>query len=87
MVYITPTSYRIGINAHFVTSGNADCIIRPCWVMVCILEMEYRLVESDIPGASLKGRQPSDLTILELKRWLSCRGGTICGMKAGLVKR
>ena len=44
-------------------------------------------MESDIPGASLKGRQPNDLTVPELKRWLSCRGGTVRGTKADLVKR
>ena len=27
----------------------------------------YKLAESNIPGASLKGRQPNDLTVPELK--------------------
>ena len=44
-------------------------------------------MESDIPGASLKGRQPNDLTVPELKRWLSFRAGTVRGTKADLVKR
>ena len=43
-------------------------------------------MESDIPGASLKGRQPNDLTVPELKRWLSFRAGTVRGTKADLVK-
>jgi len=29
------------------------------------------LQEEDIPGASLCGQEPSDLKILELKRWLA----------------
>ena len=45
------------------------------------------LVESDIPGASLDGRDPSELHIVELKRWLKCRGANLSGRKADLVKR
>ena len=33
------------------------------------------LSEDDINGASLRGKTPSQLTIPELKRWLSCRKG------------
>ena len=43
-------------------------------------------VDYTILGASLKGRQPNGLTVPELKRWLSCRGGTVCGTKADLMK-
>ena len=45
------------------------------------------LYAEDIPGASLKGRQPNDLTVPELKRWLSFRAGTVRGTKADFVKR
>ena len=45
------------------------------------------LREEDIPGASLNGRQPSQLHVVELKRWLKCRGATTAGKKADLVKR
>ena len=45
------------------------------------------LVESDIPGASLDGRDPSELHIVELKRWLKCIGANLSGRKADLVKR
>jgi len=33
------------------------------------------LTEDDIAGASLRGETASNLTIPELKRWLSCRKG------------
>ena len=45
------------------------------------------LREEDIPGASLNGRQPSQLHVVELKCWLKCRGATTAGKKADLVKR
>ena len=45
------------------------------------------LREEDVPGASLNGRDPSQLHVVELKRWLSCRGATTAGRKEDLVKR
>lgn len=36
----------------------------------------------DVPGASLGDRQPEELTVLELKWWLACRGATRSGLKA-----
>ena len=51
------------------------------------------LTEDDIPGASLgknldgSSRFPSQLTIPELKWWLSCRGARRTGKKADLVTR
>ena len=48
-------------------------IRRPCWVWcekllhVAAQQMDwYKLAESDIPGALLKGRQQNDLTVPEL---------------------
>ena len=43
--------------------------------------------ENDIPGASLNGRDPSQLKVLELKRWLQCRAGSTRGLKADLIAR
>ena len=37
------------------------------------------LQKKDVPGASLCGRDPSELKILELKRWLACRGAPLKG--------
>ena len=53
------------------------------------LNKENRAVfnESDIPGASLGGRDPSSLKIPELKRWLLCRNASTKGKKADLVLR
>ena len=47
----------------------------------------YELREKDIPGASLRGRNPGLLTVPELKRWLACHGASRCGRKAELVLR
>ena len=48
---------------------------------LCVLE------ESDIPGASLNGKKPSELNVVQLKRWLSCRGAPLTGKKAELIER
>ena len=47
------------------------------------------LTENDVPGASLLGRKPEELSNSELKFWLKCRGDTGKGLKtkAELVKR
>ena len=45
------------------------------------------LEESDIPGASLNGKQPCQLNVTELNRWLSCRGAPITGKKPKLIER
>ena len=49
----------------------------------------FATVDEDcIPGASLRGRKPEQLTVPELKRWLSCRkGASLKGRKADLVER
>ena len=45
------------------------------------------LHEEDVPGASLIGRDPKTLKVIELQRWLQCRGASIKGKKAELVLR
>ena len=45
------------------------------------------LSEKDVPGASLNGRDPVVLTVLQLKRWLQCRNASTKGKKADLVAR
>lgn len=35
------------------------------------------LTESDIPGASLDGKDPAQLNVLQLKRWLACHGAPV----------
>ena len=44
------------------------------------------LREEDIPGASLNGRHPSQLHVVELKLLFKCRGATTAGRKEDLVK-
>ena len=48
---------------------------------------EVALTEDDIPGAALGARQPEELKVPELKRWLVCRGASRTGLKAQLVQR
>ena len=45
------------------------------------------LRESDIPGASLNGKNPSELNMTQLKRWLACHGAPTTGRKSELVER
>ena len=47
------------------------------------------LTEADTPGASLRGRKPSELKNEELKFWLLCRDHPAKGLKtkAELVRR
>ena len=45
------------------------------------------LTENDVAGASLNGKDPTRLTIPQLKRWLLCRDASTKGKKADLVAR
>ena len=45
------------------------------------------LTESDIPGASLDGKDPTELNVLQLKRWLACRRAPVNGKKPELIQR
>lgn len=45
------------------------------------------LDESDVPGASLNGKKPCQLTVAQLKRWLACRGAPLSGRKPELIER
>ena len=47
----------------------------------------FLLEESDIPGASLNGKSPSELDVTQLKRWLACRGAPVNGKKPELINR
>lgn len=46
-----------------------------------------RLSEDDIPGASLNGKNRKQLSVKQLKFWLSCRGAKTSGRKDELVLR
>ena len=48
---------------------------------------EINLTETDVPGAKLRHTDVSSNSILELKRWLECRGLTTAGKKDELVQR
>ena len=51
-----------------------------CSSLVC-------LDEEDVPGASLNGREPGQLHVVELKHWLMCGAATTVGKNQDLVKR
>ena len=45
------------------------------------------LRECDIPGASLNGKKLTELNVVQLRRWLACRGAPVSGKKAELIER
>ena len=45
------------------------------------------LTEKDIPGASFNGEDPSELNVIQLKRWLICRDAPTTGKKPELIQR
>ena len=54
---------------------------------VYVQTMDSSKDTTDIPGASLNGRDSASLKIPELKRWLDCRQASTRGKKADLVLR
>ena len=45
------------------------------------------LTETDIAGASLNGKDPAELNVAQLKRWLICHGAPVNGRKPELIQR
>ena len=45
------------------------------------------LSEQNIPGTSLNGKKPGQLNVVQLKRWLACRGAPMSGKKPQLIER
>ena len=45
------------------------------------------ITESNIPGTSLNGKDPCKLNVLQLRRWLACRGAPTAGRKPELIER
>ena len=45
-----------------------------------------RLMPEDVPGAVLRKQNLNDNTLLELRRWLLCRG-LPCGNKSDVIAR
>ena len=39
------------------------------------------------PGASLDGKNPSELSVVQLKQWLVCHGAPVTGKKPELIQR
>ena len=73
----------------YCISGNLQCIINVFAYSGSAPMDGVQLTVSDIPGASLGQRLPKQLTVWELKFWLSCRGikTTKLKTKAELIAR
>jgi len=46
-----------------------------------------KLSENDVPGASFGDRTADDCTMVQLQRWLECRGLKTSGTKSALIQR
>jgi len=44
------------------------------------------LTKRDVPGSSLNSMDPAKLNVVNLKRWLACRGALVTGKKPSLLK-
>ena len=75
--------------ASFVLNTSTDeCTnIVESWNDDELSDYDILLTEDDIPGASLKGKHPKELNVVELKRWLACRGAPQGGKKPELINR
>jgi len=45
------------------------------------------LTENDIPGAKIPRESVEQCSVVQLKRWLLCRGAKTSGKKAALIAR
>ena len=53
---------------------------------LCVNSMQ-NLCEENVLGASLAGRDPKMLKVVELQHWLQCRGMSTKGKKVDLLLR
>ena len=53
--------------------------VNPPVAVVCVAECVLR--QEDVPGAWLKGSNPSDLKLHQLRRWLQCLAAFTHGKK------
>ena len=74
---------RIGTNGRSIVLLQKDCFVKMA------ASFAVKLNEDDIPGASLEGRNPTELNNDALKFWLKCRGDNCKRLKAKaqLLKR
>jgi len=67
-----------------------DMNIDPYLNDLCIetdLDSVLLMTEKDIPGASLNGKDPSELQVIQLRRRLACCGAPTAGNKPELIER
>ena len=50
-------------------------------------DVKVILTEDDIPGARIPRETAGECSVVQLKRWLLCRGAKIIGNKEALVAR
>ena len=63
-----------------LAANSSQNLLPGCSSLVC-------LREEDVPGASLDGREPNQLLVVELMHCLKCRAATSVGKMQDLVKR
>ena len=51
------------------------------------LDGDILLTETNVPGASLDGKCPTELNVAQLKRWFACQGALVSGKKPELIER
>lgn len=78
-----------GDDSDWVLAGQSDQATQNVENKVSVQHVQcYNVEESEIPGASLRGRNPEDCTCAELRQWLKCReGAKDKGTKKVLVER
>ena len=72
-----------GVSDVLACHTHSDKVAKPCDES----DNMPLLTEKDIPGASLHGKDPSELNVIQLKRWLNCRGAPVSGKKPELIQR
>ena len=68
-------------HSHFIApSGSSEK--EPSLKEIHRRQQRYLLLtEADVPDASLNNKDPSELNVMQLKWWLTCRGAPLIGKK------
>ncbi|XP_044165910.1 uncharacterized protein LOC122949962 [Acropora millepora] len=76
----------LGLAIAWVDSELSFSINRMEFVVTNVNSSDI-LTESDIPGALLPQETPELCNVVQLKRWLTCRGASTTGRKVELASR
>ena len=75
-----------GISGSTVKKDDVSGLERNGSSSECFVDSIVTLDENDVPGTSLNGKIPSQLNVMQLKRWLACRGTPQTGKKPELIE-